>query len=146
MPLPILRRLLLSIARGAGLTLLELAALCAVLAVAAYFAVPAWHQHRLSLRRVEARSELVALAQRLDGCHKALGVYDDAACTIALPVTTATGAYRVEGELRREGWKLVARPLDEQSQDACGDLGLDDRGARTAGGRLPLAECWGAED
>jgi Tfp pilus assembly protein PilE len=146
MPLSTLRRLLVSIARGAGLTLLELGALCAVLAVAAYFAVPSWHQHRLSLRRVEARSELVALAQRLDGCHKALGVYDDAACTVELPVTTATGAYRVDGQLHRDGWSLVAHPLDEQQRDACGALGLDDHGARKAHGGLPAAECWGPED
>jgi Tfp pilus assembly protein PilE len=146
MPLSTFRRLLVSIARGAGLTLLELGALCAVLAVAAYFAVPAWHQHRISLRRVEARTELAALAQRLAGCHKTLGVYDDAACTITLPVTTATGAYRVEGELQREGWRLVARPLDEQQSDGCGALGLDDHGVQTASGTLPVAECWGPED
>ena len=146
MPLPFIRRLLLSIARGAGLTLLELAALCAVLAIAAYFAVPAWHAHRISLRRVEARSELIALSERLQGCHKALGVYDDAACTITLPLTTATGAYRVEGRVQRTGWQLVAHPLDEQQQDGCGALGLDDQGARTAAGSLPAAECWGGED
>jgi len=56
MPLSTVRRLAVSIARGAGLTLLELAVLCALLGVGAYFAVPAWHQHRISLRRVEARS------------------------------------------------------------------------------------------
>lgn len=146
MPLSTVRRLAVSIARGAGLTLLELAVVCVLLGVGAYFAVPAWHQHRISLRRVEARSELVALAQRLEGCRQSLGVYDDAACTISLPVVTATGSYRVEGSVQKDGWQLAARPLDEQRGDACGSLALDHRGARSTTGKLPAAECWGGED
>ncbi|MEY4760943.1 MAG: hypothetical protein RLZZ200_799 [Pseudomonadota bacterium] len=146
MPLSTVRRLLVSIARGAGLTLLELAVISALLGAGVWFAVPAWQQHRISLRRVEAHSELVALAQRLEGCRQSLGVYDDAACTISLPVVTATGGYRVEGSVRKDGWQLAARPLEEQVSDACGSLTLDHQGTKSATGTLPPTECWGGED
>lgn len=138
--LPTLRR------RAAGLTLLEVLIALAVLGALAAFVIPAWQQHRISLRRIDARTELVATAQRLENCRASLNVYDNPACTVALPITTATGSYRVEGELKPRGFRLTAKPLGEQAGDACGEFSVDHAGARSVSGSKPAAECWGPED
>jgi type IV pilus assembly protein PilE len=131
---------------AAGLTLLEVLIALAVLGAVAAFAIPAWQKHRISLRRVDARTELVATAQRLESCRASLNVYDNLACTVVLPITTATGSYRVEGELRPQGFRLTAKPLGEQVGDACGEFSIDHAGARSVSGSKPAAECWGPED
>jgi len=76
---------------AAGLTVLEVLVVLVVLGGLAAYAIPAWHQHRISLRRVDARTELAATAQRLTGCRASLAVYDNPACTVTLPITTASG-------------------------------------------------------
>ena len=132
--------------RSAGLTLLEVLIALVVLGALAAFAIPAWQKHRISLRRVDARTELVATAQRLESCRASLNVYDNPACTVALPVTTATGSYRVEGVLEPQGFQLTAKPLGEQTGDACGEFTVDHAGARSVSGSKSASECWGPED
>jgi type IV pilus assembly protein PilE len=133
-------------ARVSGLSVLEILIVLAVLVGLAAYAVPAWHQHRISLRRVDARSELLAIAQRLQQCRASLAAYDNPACTVRLPILTATGSYRLEGALGDRGFRLVAVPQGEQVADPCGQFLLDDRGARSVTGSLTAAACWGPED
>jgi type IV pilus assembly protein PilE len=129
-----------------GLTLLEVLIALVVLGALVAFAIPAWQKHRISLRRIDARTELVATAQRLQSCRASLSVYDNPACTVALPISTATGSYRVEGELKPQGFRLTAKPLGEQVGDACGEFSIDHAGARSVSGSKPAVECWGPED
>ena len=132
--------------RAAGLTLLEVLVTLAALGALAAFAIPAWQQHRITLRRVEARAELLATAQRLEACRASLAVYDNVACTVTLPLLTAMGSYRVEGQVTSQVFHLTAKPVGEQVGDACGDFSLDHAGARGVSGSIPSGECWGPED
>ena len=132
--------------RVAGLTLLEVLVAIVVLAALAAYAIPAWQKHRITLRRVDARTELVATAQRLKSCRASLAVYDNPACTVALPITTATGSYRVEGELKPQGFRLTAKPLGEQGADACGEFSIDQDGKHAISGTQSAGDCWGPED
>ena len=130
----------------AGLTLLEVLVAVVVLVALSAYAIPAWQKHRLTLRRVDARTEVVATAQRLKGCRASLAAYDNPACTVTLPITTATGSYRVEGELKPQGFRLTAKPLGEQVADACGEFSIDQDGKHTVSGTQSAADCWGPED
>ena len=130
-----------------GLTLLEVLVVILVLGVAAAVAVPFWQQHRVRLHRVDARTELQSTAERLAGCFARLNVYDNQACTVALPVTTAASTYRLSGEILAGSFKLSAQPLGEQVADRdCGVFFLDDRGRQRVSGRLSAEECWRAVD
>jgi type IV pilus assembly protein PilE len=132
--------------REAGLTLLEVLVTLGVLGVLAAFAVPTWQQHRITLRRVEARAELLATVQRLEACRTSLAVYDNPACTVALPLLTALGSYRVEGQVTAQAFQLTAKPVGEQLGDACGEFSVDHVGTRGVSGSIPSGECWGPED
>jgi Tfp pilus assembly protein PilE len=94
----------------------EVCVVLVVLGGLAWLAIPSWLQHRLRLHRVDARTELVSTAQRLTGCFARLGVYDNPACTVALPVATAANTYRLTGEIAAGRFLLRAEPLGEQAE------------------------------
>ncbi len=128
---------------AAGLTVVEVCVVLVVLAGLAWLGLPFWLQHRLRLHRVDARTELVSTAQRLTGCFARLGVYDNPACTVALPVATAANTYRLTGQIDAGGFLLRAEPLGEQTEDReCSAYLLDHRGQRGVSGTAPPAQCW----
>ena len=129
--------------RRAGLTLLEVLVVLLALTIGAVLVVPYWQAHRVRLRRVDARTELLSTAARLSSCHERLNAYQNTACTVSLPVTTAAGTYRLSGEILADSFRLTAQPLGEQESDReCGAFFLDDRGQRGVSGPLAPADCW----
>jgi type IV pilus assembly protein PilE len=121
----------------------EVCVVLVVLGGLVWLAIPSWLQHRLRLHRVDARTELVSTAQRLTGCFARLGVYDNPACTVALPVATAANTYRLTGEIDAGRFLLRAEPLGEQAEDReCSTYLLDHLGQRSVSGTVPPAQCW----
>jgi len=132
-----------SLCHVAGFTLVEVCVVLVMLSGLAWLAIPSWLQHRLRLHRVDARIELVSTAQRLTGCFARLGVYDNPACTVALPVATAANTYRLTGEIAAGGFLLRAEPLGDQAEDReCSTYLLDHRGQRSVSGTGSPTLCW----
>jgi type IV pilus assembly protein PilE len=130
-----------------GLTLLEVIVALLALGLMIAIAVPSWQQHRIRLHRVDARTELLSIAGRLIACHARLGAYNNDACTVALPVSTAAGTYRLSGEVTADSFRLTAQPLGEQEADRdCGSFLLDERAHRGVTGQLAPVECWKSLD
>ncbi len=117
------------------------------LGIVAALAVPYWQEHRIRLHRVDARTELLSTAQRLAGCHERLNAYQNRACTVDLPVTTAAGTYRLTGEILADSYRLTAQPIGEQEADQeCGSYFLDESGHRGVSGKLAPTVCWRGQD
>ena len=126
-----------------GLTVLEIVVVLLALGIVIALGVPYWQERSIRMHRIDARTELLSTARRLAGCHERLNAYQNRACTVDLPVTTAAGTYRLSGEILADSFHLTAQPIGEQQADQeCGSFFLDDRGQKGVSGRLPPVECW----
>jgi type IV pilus assembly protein PilE len=134
-----------------GFTLIELMIVTAIVAVLAAIAVPMYQDSVKKSRRAEAVSALTTGAQRLEAFYTANGTYLKADGSLASVFTTAVpsggSAYyniaQVQGTAATATtFKLVATPAGAMTGDECGNLALDQTGARTRSGSVDESLCW----
>lgn len=122
-----------------GFTLIELMIAVAILAIIATIAIPAYNKHVEKARRADAQSALLSASQVLERCFTRTNTY--VGCDIA--EESPDGFYEISF-LQQDAseYRLRARPIGPQENDACGDYELDHRGNRDADGD-PADRCWG---
>lgn len=143
-----------------GFTLIELMITVAIIAILASIAYPSYMQYVQRANRAEARSILLENAQILERNYTTANRYDTvnsdgtggAPGVIATSPKTGTAKYniavntasRIAGACATAGqcFMLTATPTGSMTGDACGNLRLDDSGARNATGGLGTAACW----
>lgn len=132
-----------------GVTLIELAVVVAVIAVLLAFGIPAYKQHRLRIKSVDATRELLTLALRLQRCHERTGSYtrmDDVPnpC-VALPGMIPEGTYNISGNIADDVFVLTATPVGSQTADTrCSAFTLDQLGKQGVTGTGTPQDCWGS--
>ncbi len=129
-----------------GITLIELLIVIVVISILAVIAYPSYQDQVRRSRRADAKATLLDVAQRLERCYTRFGRYDDANCTVVLPVASAEGFYSVAavGAITAATFTLAATPQGTQVDDAqCGVLRLTSTGQQGSQDTDADAnECW----
>lgn len=131
---------------GRGFTLIELMIVVAVVAILAAIAYPSYLEHVRKSRRAQAKADLVELAQLAERHHTVNNSY----AGFALPfqrspreATQAAAWYDIDLEpaSTQSTFSLVATAKNDQVNDRCGNLRLNQAGAKDSS-EGSLAECW----
>ncbi len=135
--------------RTAGVTLIELLIVVAVIGILAAIAYPSYRQYVLRASRTEAKVALLQWAQVLEKCFTRFGTYSDPQCQAATNVAAGSlspeGRYRVTpvAPITAMGYVLQAAPQGGQAGDTqCGVFTLDQTGQRGVTGPGGVATCW----
>lgn len=126
----------------AGFTLLELMITLAVLAVLVFLALPGYQAYVLRGYRTEGIEALMAAAV----CQERLFSRTNAYVADQCGGLTVNGYYNITVATQNsdQEFTLTASPQGGQVKDSCGELAVDQRGARQAngsGGNV-AARCW----
>lgn len=129
-----------------GFTLIELMIVVAIVAILASIALPSYQDSVRKSRRADAKSALMQAAQFMEKNYSLAQRYDktSSGATIALPfsqspVDGGTAHYAISlDSVAAQTFTLKADPQGAQASDVCGDLTLDNTGAKTAS----ATGCW----
>lgn len=130
--------------RSRGWSLIEVLVALVLVAILLALAVPSYRHYLQRGHRAEAARALLEVAACQERVRAATGFYDLARC-----IENPGGArYRLSFEpgdtARSLVFTAVARPVDADPSDACGDLSIDQKGTRgISGDPSRLAACWG---
>lgn len=126
-----------------GFTLIELMIVVAIIGILAAIAYPSYTQYTIRTKRVDAQSEMLFIAQRMQAYKAANGTFKDATLTIvyggAVTPKQGTALYDlsfVDGNgddlasTTANGWTLVAKPIASTTQADNGVICLNDQGQK----------------
>lgn len=129
--------------RQHGFSLLEIMIVVTIVAILAATATMGYGRYVQRANRSEAKSVLVDLAQRLERYYTDQGTYDGFSAPTALrrvpAETSRTQLYAVSVATNDQTFTVTAAPRNQQLEDRCGSLNVDNVGRRgsTGGG-----DCW----
>jgi len=131
--------------RARGFTLVELMVVVGVVAILAAVAYPNYTAQVRKSKRAQAKADLVEYAQLAERFHTVNNTYvgftfPGGADTINSPREGGTAAYTLGLETAQNTFTITATAGDNQSQDPCGNLSVNQANVKTAGGEL--SECW----
>jgi len=146
--------------RQSGMTLIELMIVVLIIGILAAVGYPNYTQYVQRGNRAEARSVLLEASQFLERNYTLANRYDQdsAGNALNLPASLSQSpkqgtakyniavntATRIAGACAAgQCFTLTATPAGVMAGDACGNLRLDDAGARNATGGLGTDACWG---
>jgi type IV pilus assembly protein PilE len=140
--------------RNAGVTLLELMMVVAIVGILASVAIPSYRAYVLRANRADAKRALVAIAADLERCFTLNNTYVNAVLTPCSAVANlpdiSSGTYSIDVDANNGGilaatFALRAVPINGQVQDTkCGTFMLDDKNTRTVSVVGASAQqCWG---
>lgn len=125
--------------RQAGFSLIELMIVVVVLGILASIAWPSYVEYVQRSRRAEAKSALLAAAQCMERFNTSNQTFIGGPARCPLP---PSDFYNLNyANVARNTFGVTAQPTGGQINDACGQLGLNQAGAKTADGS-PDDQCW----
>ena len=133
----------------AGVTLIELMVVVAVVGILASVAFPSYRRYVLRANRTDAVRSLTLNAQILQRCYSQNFTFNLGACTGPLAVVSANNNYNLTfANLTNNTYTLTATPRGTQVADTtCASFTVDQAGRQTAVDNLNAnqsAVCWGA--
>ena len=126
-----------------GFSLLELVIVLAVIGVLLTLAIPSYQRYTQRVHRTEAIRMMLAIADCQERIRASTGFYDTSSCgegfnsnshelRIEPPDSTASMEFTIIAQLRQD------------SNDACGNLSLDQTGSRgISANQATVNKCWG---
>ena len=125
--------------RQAGFSLIELMVVVVIIGILASIAWPSYTDYVLRSRRAEAKSALQAAAQCMERFNTSNQTFVGGDARCPLP---PSDFYNLNyANIARNTFSVAAQPYGGQTNDACGQLGLNQAGAKTADG-APEDQCW----
>jgi len=126
----------------AGMTLIELVIVMAVIGILIAIAVPSYRSHMLRVHRSEAIRLLLQASMCQERVYASNGSYDTNQCYPASEYQQYQLSY-TPAETQSGIYLAVATPAGAQLADPCGSLSLDQNGARNISGEnISSMKCW----
>ena len=122
---------------GNGFTLIELMIVVAIIGVLAAIAYPSYSEYKIRTQRVDAQSEMLFIAQRMEAYKVANGTFKEATIALlyggAVIPKSGTALYAVEfaSAPTATSWTLIAKPISGKQQQGNGWICLNDQGQRS---------------
>jgi type IV pilus assembly protein PilE len=131
--------------RKRGFTLIELMVVVAIVAILAMIAYPSYTRQVQKSRRAQAKADLTELSQQLERQFTANRDYTGYTLEFTQSPREAgsTAAYNIVGVIAARTYALTANATGPQATDLCGNLTLDNTGARTHSAGDDAACNWG---
>jgi len=140
--------------RESGFTLAELMVTVVILGILAAIAIPNYHREVMSSRRTAAKTALLDLAGREEKYYSTNNAYTDQMTALGF-ASVSSNTITVPGDgddfytvtlLPFSGgstdkFTAQARPVGDQTKDACGTFQIDSQGAQTTVGATTNG-CW----
>jgi type IV pilus assembly protein PilE len=134
------------IGKQTGFTLIELMIVVAVVSILAAIAYPSYTSYVIRGKRAEGRAMLMDTAARLERFYSDNNRYAIANNTFppGIKTTSVNGHYTMSITTtgNHQTYTLQAVPATFADTD-CGNLTLDQTGARGRSGTVPVSDCWG---
>jgi type IV pilus assembly protein PilE len=128
--------------KTAGVTLIELVIVMAVMGILLATAIPSYQRYTLRVNRTEAIRLLLQASMCQERIYANYGNYDTSKCQPNSEYKRYQISYTpasTQGEL----YLAMATPMGTQVSDPCGSLSLNQNGARGIGGeKVNATKCW----
>ncbi len=135
--------------RDAGVTLIELMIVVAIVGILAAVAYPSYLQYVQASRRAEAQADLLELAQWMERRFTVNARYGEAdpKTAVTLPFSSSPRSgevhYHIVVAADDSSFTLTATPRGGQIADDCGTLALSHTGSKSATkGTAAVTGCW----
>ena len=123
---------------AAGFSLIELMVVVAIIGIIASIALPSYSAYLERSRRAAGGACVLAVAQQMERFYTANLTYTGAVANTAICQDSALEHYNIAVATGARTYTVSATPFGKQASDACGTLGVNQAGTRTAAG----SDCW----
>lgn len=126
-------------------TLIELLIVIAIIAILAAIAYPGYEKYVERTRRADGRELIMRIAAGEERFYTNRNTYtSDIAADLYLPITSEKGYYSIVATPAAGGqtYVITATPEGIQAHDPCGNLTLNNTGAKGQSGTEVNGKCW----